>query len=98
MGDKVSPSVDKENLPDQTFTLDANILAAGLAGREACLDLYNSSPQVKVALQQGSNEFRAEPVARVQLTTRLLMDVYAELAASEKSLPLDGSGIEVDDV
>lgn len=98
VGDKVSAPVDKENLPDQTFTLDANIIAAGLSGREACLDLYNSSPQVKVALKRGSNEFRAEPVARVLLTTRLLMDIHDELAASEKSLPEDGSGIEVEDV
>jgi hypothetical protein len=97
VGDTVSPPVDKNPLPDQTFTLDANILIAGYSGREACLDLYNSSPQVKMALKQGSNEFRAEPVARVLLTTRLLMDIHGELAAKTDSLPADGTGIEVED-
>lgn len=97
VGDKTSPPVDKSSIPDQTFTLDSNIIVAGLSGREACLDLYNSSPQVKLALKMGSNEFRAEPVARVQLTTRLLMDIYDELSAKADSLPSDGQGMEVDD-
>lgn len=96
VGDNTSAPVDKNSIPDQTFTLDANIIVAGLSGREACMDLYNSSPQVKLALKMGSNEFRAEPVARVLLTTRLLMDIYGELSAKENSLPADGMGIEVE--
>lgn len=84
-----SPKVDRESLPDQTFTMDANIIIAGFSGREACMDLYHSSPQVKVALKRGSNEFRAEPIARVTLTTRLMIDIHDELAAKVAELPQD---------
>lgn len=84
-----SPEVDKKRLPDQTFTMDANIIIAGFSGREACMDLYHSSPQVKVALKRGSNEFRAEPIARVTLTTRLMMDIHDELKAKVAELPAD---------
>lgn len=92
-----SPQVDKNRLPDQTFTMDANIIIAGFSGREACMDLYHSSPQVKVALKRGSNEFRAEPIARVTLTTRLMMDLHDELASKVDSLPVDEhSEVEVE--
>lgn len=97
VNDNVSPPVDKNSIPDQTFTLDANIIVAGLSGREAILDLYNSSPQVKLALKLGSNEFRAEPVARVLLTSRLLIDIYDELSGKEDSMPSDGKEIEAED-
>ena len=83
------PPVDRENFPNQSFTLDANILIAGFAGREACLDLYHTSPYVTMELQKGSKQLRAEPVARVILTTRLLIDMYRELERNKDSMPLD---------
>ena len=79
------------NLPAQTFTLDANIIIAGFSGREACMDLYYSSPHVKVALQRGANEYRADPVARVMLTTRLMMNIHDELASKRSTFPSDES-------
>jgi len=90
-----SPPVDRDSVPNQTFTLDANIIVAGYSGREACMDLYYSSPQVKVALKRGGNEFRAEPVARVMLTTRLLIDIYEELAAKTPTIST-GETVEVE--
>lgn len=84
-----SPRVDQRSIPNQTFTLDANIIVAGYSGREACMDLYYSSPQVKVALRRGGNELRAEPVARVLLTTRLLIDIHDELKSKMATLPKD---------
>ena len=90
-----SPEVDKDKLPEQTFTLDANIMVAGFSDREACIDLYNSSAQAKVALKQGSGEFRAEPIARVFLTTRLLIDLFDELSAMVSKLPADVLADEV---
>lgn len=84
-----SPSVDRKNIPDQTFTLDANIIVAGFSGREACLDLYHSSPQVRVALKRGGSEFRAEPIARVTLTTQLMMELHDGLASGLASFPVE---------
>ena len=84
-----SPAVDQKSIPDQTFTLDANIIISGFSGREACMDLYHSSPQVRVALKRGASEFRAEPIARVTLTTQLMMDIHDELAAKVDTLPTE---------
>jgi hypothetical protein len=70
-----APRFDDKELPSQTFTLDANILIVGVTGREACIDLYHVSPHVFKVLQRGGREFRGEPVARVILTTRLVMDI-----------------------
>lgn len=91
-----SPKIDRKSTAKQSFTLDANILIAGFSNREACLDLYQSSPQVKLAILRGSTEFRAEPVARVTLTTRLLTELFEELSAA--SIPTDGQddGVEVE--
>jgi hypothetical protein len=84
-----SPPANRTDLPKQTFTLDANIVLAGFSGREACFDLYHTSPHVIVALMGGADDYRAEPVARVILTTRLMLDIYEELEASQGSLPAD---------
>jgi len=89
ISDRTSPPVNKDSVPTHSVTLDANILVVGVSGREACLDLYHSSPQVRVAIKKGSNEFRAEPVARVTLTTRVLMDIYEGIARERDSIPRD---------
>lgn len=96
IGNPPSPEIDRKSISAQSFTLDANIIIAGYSGREACMDLYYSSPQVKVALRRGGNEYRAEPVARVMLTTRLLLDIYQELALTIQTLPADDEQIEVE--
>jgi hypothetical protein len=84
-----SPAADRDNLPQQTFTLDANIILSGFSGREACFDLYHTSPHVIMALIQGGEEYRAEPVARVILTTRLMLDIYEELTKKQDAIPTD---------
>lgn len=91
-----SPSVNRTDLPNRTFTLDANIVLAGFSGREACFDLYHTSPHVIVALIGGADEYRAEPVARVILTTRLMLDIYDQLLAKHDELPADHTEEEQD--
>jgi hypothetical protein len=85
-----SPKVDRASAESsQSFTLDANIIIAGYSGREACMDLYHSSAQARMAVKRGSNEYRAEPVVRVTLTTKLLMEIHDELAAIATTMPQD---------
>jgi hypothetical protein len=84
-----SPNADRDNVPNQTFTLDANIVLAGFSGREACFDLYHTSPHVIMSLIEGGTEYRAEPVARVILTTRLMLDIYEELQSHRSAIPAD---------
>lgn len=80
--------LDIKEVPNQTVTLDANIVAAGFSAREACLDFYHVSPYVILSLSKGGDVF-AEPVVRVILTTTVLASIYEVLAAKKDALPAD---------
>ena len=85
-----SPAVDQKSIPDQTFTLDANIIISGFSGREACMDLYHSSPQVRVALKRGApnafnNHWRFRGTALGRLRGLRPLDAVHGLAVSPGS-------------
>jgi hypothetical protein len=81
-------ALDLKDSPNQTVTLDANIVAAGFTAREACLDFYHVSPYVVLGMQTGG-EMYADPVVRVILSSSNLLAMYDTLSANKSALPLD---------
>lgn len=88
---KLSGDEYKGESPQQTFTVDANVIAVAFAGREACMDLYHASPYVIHGLKSGG-DFYAEPVARVNMSTQTLLGIYDTLDAQKDSIPIDDGG------
>ncbi len=85
---RIPPQLDIKETPNQTVTLDANIVAAGFSAREACLDFYHVSPYVILGMRSGADMY-ADAVVRVILTTSILMSIYDALVAEKASLPAD---------
>jgi len=88
VGSKPPKEIDKTDAPNQTFTVDANIVAVAFSGREACIDLYHASPYVIHGLKSGG-DFYAEPVARINLGTQVLLDIYDTIDRNSHLIPAD---------
>lgn len=80
--------IDIQDTPAQTVALDANIVAAAFAGREACLDFYHASSFALHSLGQGG-KLLVDPVVRVTLSAQLLMAIYIGLGELKNSMPID---------
>ena len=78
--------VDIKEEPSQTVSLAGNVVAAGYASRDACLDFYYVSP---FAIQQAEagGDFVAEPVVRVSLPTSLLLSICERLDEMKATFP-----------
>jgi hypothetical protein len=74
------------NEPEQTVAFAANIIAAAVSGREACLDFYQAS-SFSMATAVRSNSLAVDPVVRVDLRTSLLVAIIAELDSIKKKFP-----------
>jgi hypothetical protein len=85
---RVPSQLDIKEAPNQTVTLDANIVAAGFSAREGCLDFYYVSPYAILGMRGGGDMY-ADPVVRVFVTTSNLVAIYDTLVANKASLPAD---------
>jgi hypothetical protein len=74
--------------PTQTATVEANIVAAGFTGREACIDFYHSSSFAMHGFGI-TGKFFAEPTVRVTLALPLLMAIHDWLSSHRSELPAD---------
>lgn len=74
--------------PAQTATVEANIVAAGYSGREACMDFYHSSSFAMHGFGV-TGKFFAEPTVRVTLALPLLMAIHDWLLSHKSELPAD---------
>jgi hypothetical protein len=91
---KIPPKglIDITEVPLQTVVLEANIVAAAYAGREACLDFYHASSFALHHLSQGG-KLHVDPVVRVTLSAPLLIALYRGMAEDKLAIPhaeLDG--------
>lgn len=79
--------------PTQTATVEANVIAAAFAGREACIDFYHAS---SFALHGFgiTGKFYADPTVRVTLAVPLFIAIYEWLLSHKNELPAD----EVEDL
>lgn len=64
--------------PKDTVSFDANFTLAAIAGRQACLDFFYSSP-FAFSASMGAKKLAIEPVLRVDLRASLLMGILAEM-------------------
>lgn len=78
--------------PTQIATVEANIIAAAVAGREACMDFYHSSSFAMHGFGI-SGKFFAEPIVRVTLTLPLLMAIYDWFVRHKGDMPGDELGV-----
>lgn len=75
-----------ENEPAETVTLAANIVMAGISGREGCMDFYYASPFSKSVAAQ-AKKLAVDPVVRVDVRTSLMLGLNAKLAQILDELP-----------
>lgn len=78
------PELDNE--PAETVTLAANIVMAGLSGREGCMDFYYASPFSK-SLAAQVKKLAVDPVVRVDVRTSLMLGLNAKLTKILDGLP-----------
>jgi hypothetical protein len=71
---------------EQAVTVDANIIAAGFAGRDACMDYYYASAFAVAAIPHTSN-LHIDPVVRITLASSLMLAVYERLDAAKDRIP-----------
>ena len=72
--------------PSETVTLAANIVMAGISGREGCMDFYYASPFSKNVAAQ-AKKLAVDPVVRVDVRTSLVLGLNDKLAQIIEGLP-----------
>lgn len=85
-GIEPEPLSELDSEPDQTVAFAANLVAAAIGGREACLDFYHASAFSMVNIAKAS-KLPIDPVVRVDLRTSLLMSLRNALQELEGSFP-----------
>lgn len=83
--------------PSQAVVLAANLIAAAFSGREAALDLYNSSPFAVRALRKDGTQLALDPVLRIDLSIGALMSMMEQLGVVGSDLPPDVGAAEAEE-
>ena len=85
-GIEPEPLSEITNEPEQTVAFAANMVAAAVGGREACLDFYHASVFAMVNISKAS-KVPIDPVVRVDLRTSLLLSLRDALRELQKDFP-----------
>jgi hypothetical protein len=77
--------------PEQTIALAANLVAAAVSGRAACLDFYSASA-FAIAKVVETQQLAVEPVVRIDLPTSYLITIRNSLKELVSAFPPDING------
>ncbi|MBI3055467.1 MAG: hypothetical protein HYY77_15730 [Betaproteobacteria bacterium] len=72
--------------PEQTTSLVANLIGAGVSGREACLDFYHISPFSIVKISS-THKVALDPVVRIHIRTALFEALIDRLKQIKQQVP-----------
>lgn len=88
LGPKDIPLTAIKEEPAQTVAFNANFVVSGYAGTEATMDFLFSSAFVLDHVAKNGNQIAVEPIVRVVLPTRLMLNVMKEATDISKKMGL----------